>query len=99
MKKTLFFLSLFVLIAAGISSCEKLLPPAPADEEVLDGPVEGLTETQRHIFLQGDAAFSQVFTSETGLGPIFVASSCASCHAGDGRGHPFTTLTRFGQTD
>ena len=30
---------------------------------------------------------------------IFVASSCASCHAGDGKGHPFTTLTRFGQTD
>jgi CxxC motif-containing protein (DUF1111 family) len=28
-----------------------------------------------------------------------VATSCGSCHAGDGKGHPFTTLTRFGQTD
>jgi CxxC motif-containing protein (DUF1111 family) len=40
-----------------------------------------------------------VFTPETGLGPVFVANSCGSCHAGDGKGHPFTTLTRFGQTD
>jgi CxxC motif-containing protein (DUF1111 family) len=28
-----------------------------------------------------------------------VATSCGSCHAGDGKGHPFTTLTRFGQID
>ncbi|WP_249349355.1 hypothetical protein, partial [Pseudoalteromonas phenolica] len=28
-----------------------------------------------------------------------MATSCGSCHAGDGKGHPFTTLTRFGQTD
>src|SRR5690606_3150773 len=41
----------------------------------------------------------EVFTPETGLGPIFVAGSCGSCHAGDGKGHPFTSLTRFGQTD
>jgi CxxC motif-containing protein (DUF1111 family) len=28
-----------------------------------------------------------------------VATSCGTCHAGDGKGHPFTTLTRFGQSD
>jgi CxxC motif-containing protein (DUF1111 family) len=33
------------------------------------------------------------------LGPIFVASSCAGCHAGDGKGHLSTQLTRFGQRD
>jgi hypothetical protein len=33
------------------------------------------------------------------LGPLFVATSCGTCHAGDGKGHPFTTLTRFGQSD
>ena len=36
---------------------------------------------------------------ETGLGPLFVANACGSCHPGDGKGHPFTTLTRFGQID
>jgi CxxC motif-containing protein (DUF1111 family) len=66
----------------------------------LDGPVEGLSEAENHLFLKGDAAFNtDVFTSGNGLGPLFVATSCGSCHAGDGKGHPFTTLTRFGQRD
>ncbi len=88
-----------VLILAGIG-CQKLLPKAPADDAILDGPVEGLTNGQNAIFLRGDIAFNDdVFTAETGLGPLFVATSCGSCHAGDGKGHPFTTLTRFGQVD
>lgn len=100
MKKSIVGIVIVLIVYASISACQKLLPPAPADNEILDGPIEGLTDAQRHVFLQGDAAFNnQVFTPETGLGPIFVATSCGSCHAGDGRGHPFTTLTRFGQYD
>ena len=89
---------MFLAIIA-IVSCEKMLPPAPQDDEVLDGPINGLTSAQLTQFLKGDAAFSETFTTERGLGSIFVATSCISCHAGDGKGHPFTTLTRFGQTD
>ncbi len=67
---------------------------------LLDGPTDGLTNEEHRQFLAGDIAFNdEVFTSSTGLGPAFVATSCGSCHAGDGKGHPFTTLTRFGQTD
>jgi len=33
------------------------------------------------------------------LGSIFVAPSCDSCHARDGKGHSTTILTRSGQTD
>ena len=40
-----------------------------------------------------------IFSPVNGLGPLFVATSCGSCHAGDGKGHPFTMLTRFGQSD
>jgi CxxC motif-containing protein (DUF1111 family) len=80
-------------------SCEQYEPILPKSEEVLDGEVEGLTFAQRAQFLRGDQAFSEVFTSSTGLGPLFVTNSCISCHAGDGKGHPFTTLTRFGQSD
>ncbi|SHN20140.1 di-heme oxidoredictase family protein [Chitinophaga sp. CF418] len=81
-------------------ACEKLLPGTPPDDSLLDGPVEGLTPEQHQIFLRGDVAFNDdVFTPTTGLGPMFVATSCKSCHAGDGKGHPFTTLTRFGQKD
>ncbi len=81
-------------------ACTAFEPDAPADEQILDGHVEGLTNAQRAQFLAGDIAFNDdVFTSVTGLGPVFVATSCGSCHAGDGRGTPFTTLTRFGQSD
>lgn len=81
-------------------SCKKIMPPAPAEDELLDGPIPGLTGAENDLFLKGDVAFNdEVFTPQTGLGPIFVANSCASCHPGDGKGHPFTTLTRFGQTD
>ncbi|MBK7334996.1 MAG: thiol oxidoreductase [Saprospirales bacterium] len=59
--------------------------------------MEGLTSAQRQIFLTGDVGFSEVFSPQTGLGPYFVANSCAGCHAGDGKGHPSTTLTRFGR--
>jgi CxxC motif-containing protein (DUF1111 family) len=83
-----------------IQACSKLEPGAPADSDLLDGPVEGLTNEQRARFLAGDRAFNdEIFTPETGLGPLFVATSCGACHAGDGKGTPFTTLTRFGQTD
>jgi CxxC motif-containing protein (DUF1111 family) len=96
--KCIVFLPIFAALIV-LVSCEKLLPPEPGEEEVLDGPMEGLTPAQLSQFLKGDVAFSEVFTAETGLGPIFVATSCASCHTGDGKGHQFTTLTRFGQTD
>ena len=81
-------------------ACDKILPKVPADDSILDGPVDGLTGEQNAQFLRGDIAFNDdIFTTENGLGPLFVANSCGSCHAGDGKGHPFTTLTRFGQSD
>lgn len=81
-------------------ACQQLEPLAPKEDAVLDGPVEGLTGEENEMHLRGDVAFNdEVFTPGTGLGPRFVATSCGSCHAGDGKGHPFTTLTRFGQSE
>ena len=81
-------------------SCEDLIPGGPESSSILDGPVEGLTTAETARFLRGDIAFNdEIFTTENGLGPLFVATSCGSCHPGDGKGHPFTTLTRFGQSD
>ncbi len=95
--KKIIVISTFLI---GIVACQKLLPGAPADDEILDGPVAGLTPEQNAVFLRGDIAFNdEIFTTANGLGPIFVATSCGSCHAGDGKGHPFTMLTRFGQRD
>jgi CxxC motif-containing protein (DUF1111 family) len=99
-KKQLCILLPICLMGAIMVSCEKILPPKPAEDEILDGPIEGLSNQQSAQFLKGDIAFNnEVFTAQTGLGSIFVATSCGSCHAGDGKGHPFTTLTRFGQID
>jgi len=99
MKKTI-FLGIIILLIGGMVACEKIIPKAPGNDKILDGPVDGLTPEQNAIFLRGDIAFNdEVFTAQTGLGPLFVATSCGSCHAGDGKGHPFTMLTRFGQTD
>jgi CxxC motif-containing protein (DUF1111 family) len=92
------FKSLFIIMV--FSSCSKIMPPAPANEEILDGPLDGLTSDETARFLNGDIAFNnEVFTPQTGLGPVFVATSCGACHAGDGKGHPFSSLTRFGQND
>jgi CxxC motif-containing protein (DUF1111 family) len=81
------------------ASCEGSYVAIPKDDELLDGTVEGLSVVELQQFLRGDAAVNEVFTRETGLGPTFVGTSCINCHAGDGKGHPFTTLTRFGQID
>lgn len=82
------------------SSCDRLGPLTPADNEILDGPVEGLSADQQAQFLAGDIAFNdEIFTSANGLGPIFVGTSCGGCHAGDGKGHPFIAFKRFGQSD
>jgi CxxC motif-containing protein (DUF1111 family) len=98
--KKIKILSLIIVLVAGMEACEKFLPKSQPDDQLLDGPVAGLTGEENQIFLRGDVAFNdEIFTTQTGLGPLFVATSCASCHAGDGKGHPFTTLTRFGQTD
>lgn len=100
MSKKLIVLSFIVAVIMAGVACEKIMPKSPPDDELLDGPLEGLTGEQNQIFLRGDVAFNdEVFTTQTGLGPLFVATSCGSCHAGDGKGHPFSTLTRFGQTD
>jgi CxxC motif-containing protein (DUF1111 family) len=94
-SKLIVIASLAILFFA----CQKLIPPAPAENAILDGPLLGLNHTESQIFLQGDRAFNdEIFTGKSGLGPRFVSSSCGSCHAGDGKGHPFTSLIRFGQT-
>jgi CxxC motif-containing protein (DUF1111 family) len=96
MKKTL--LTFIPLLVLSVIACSKLTK-APAADAVMNAPLEGLTNDQRKLFLEGADEFEELYTAEKGLGPIFVATSCGGCHAGDNKGHPFTTLTRFGQKD
>ncbi len=87
----------FVLTLMTVSGCNAVLPDAPDPGEVLEGPVEGLSRQQLAAFLTGDGEFSRRFSPAEGLGPIFVATSCESCHVGDGKGHPLFNLRRFGR--
>ena len=83
-----------IALAAG---CDAVFPSAPNPEDILEGPLDDLTAQQRAAFMAGDAEFGRVFGVADGLGPIFIAPSCASCHVGDGKGHPAFNLTRFGR--
>ncbi len=90
----------FPIILILVLGCQEFEPAPPGDMDILDGPVSDLTASETLRFQRGDVAFNnEIFTKENGLGPLFVATSCGSCHPGDGKGHPFTTLTRFGQPD
>lgn len=71
----------------------------PDPDSILDGPIDGLSGPQLRTFLAGDAVFATAFTPVDGLGPVFNAPSCVSCHPGDGKGHPAANLTRFGRGD
>ena len=96
LKEMILALSMLIFIISCSKIVEPFTPKSNKEDELLDGPVEGLSGSQNKQFLAGDVAFNdEVFFAETGLGPLFVAASCGSCHAGDGKGHPFTTLIRF----
>ncbi|MBS9766277.1 MAG: c-type cytochrome [Flavobacteriaceae bacterium] len=100
MKRTHIALGLLLIASMAFQSCDKFEPAEPLEEELLDGPVEGLNYEEQQRFLDGDETFNdEFFTVEKGLGPVFVATSCGACHAGDGKGHPFVGFFRFGQKD
>lgn len=80
-------------------SCEKMLPPEPKGEDVLAGTIPGLTPQQEREHLIGDEAFGKIFSTADGLGPVFIQTSCANCHVGNGKGHPSTALTRFAKVE
>lgn len=66
-------------------------------------PLPGLTAAERDRFDRGSAIFRRVFTPETGLGPLFNAASCATCHSEPvpGGGGPISELhaTAFSAED
>jgi len=88
-RSTLLFATLI-----GVAACDNSVPtgattppapaiPAPEFRIVpasLGTPLTRLSMAQRRQFDAGRAEFQTVFTPETGLGPLFNAVSCASCH-------------------
>ncbi|HET9453252.1 MAG TPA: di-heme oxidoredictase family protein [Gemmatimonadaceae bacterium] len=85
-----------ILVVGSLAACDQLTTVAPADGDVFDAPVEGLTPSELAAFARGDAEFGRQFAPNTGLGPIFNDVSCATCHSGDGRGQLRNALFRIG---
>jgi CxxC motif-containing protein (DUF1111 family) len=102
-KRSATLLSLFaltiVITVLSITSCKKLIPDMIDPSFGVCGPIDNLSNSQTILFSKGNDQFFAIRTSATGLGPYFVSNSCGGCHSSDNRGHPFTILTRFGQTD
>jgi CxxC motif-containing protein (DUF1111 family) len=84
-------------LGGSLAGCELLIPQAPPAEDLLSGPLPGLSGEELASFLRGDEAFGRSFAPSQGLGPIFNNVSCASCHSADGRGRPEHALVRFGE--
>jgi CxxC motif-containing protein (DUF1111 family) len=62
-------------------------------------PLNGLTSEQLERFTAGREAFEEVEGVEEGLGPVFNADSCATCHSIGAVGGGGTQIeTRFGTT-
>ena len=72
----------------------------PVASVPLGEPLDGLTEAERGRFLLGRALFERIATPEEGLGPLFNADRCSSCHddpvpGGAGAGIPVLKVSRF----
>jgi CxxC motif-containing protein (DUF1111 family) len=93
-RRTLLVLAT-VVVSTGCG--DTFLPGTPDESLTLDGAIEGLHGSQLAAHMRGDVEFARTFSPGTGLGPMFVAPSCASCHVADGRGHPVFNITRFGR--
>lgn len=67
-------------------------------------PAANLGDEERTRFVIGNSFFKRNWveapastTARDGLGPHFIARSCAGCHASDGRGQPPQIRNRLGQ--
>jgi len=92
MMRSCWLVSLSLVVLASACSSE---PPPPEDplagvnivgDDPSDAPLHGATSTELARFQEGDARFDAVFREPDGLGPLYIRTACASCHADASRG-------------
>lgn len=54
---------------------------APLPTTALGDPIEGLTQAELDAFERGRVMFEKHFKPSEGVGPLYNATSCASCHS------------------
>lgn len=71
----------------GCSASDATPPDVPTTLiDAFDVPLDGLSTDDLARFADGDALFGLPFRPVDGLGPLFIRSACAACHAEGGRG-------------
>lgn len=60
-------------------------------EDPSDSPFHDLSDEWLERFNDGDVAFEAPFRESQGLGPAYIRTACASCHAADARGPGIVT--------
>jgi CxxC motif-containing protein (DUF1111 family) len=80
--QTLFGLALLALSACHGKSNTPAVEPAPAPKPLqLGDPLPDLTPEELAAFERGKKIFAKRFTPSEGLGPLYNATSCESCHS------------------
>jgi CxxC motif-containing protein (DUF1111 family) len=77
-------LSLVAVAALGLACHESSTTPASQAVPTRPppgGPIAGLTAAERAAFERGRAVFTRRFKPSEGLGSLYNATSCASCHS------------------
>jgi CxxC motif-containing protein (DUF1111 family) len=85
-KKTSFSTTLVLAIAVGLAGCEGPPGPITVREDPTDVPMRDLTGEEVMRFNKGDQLIETSFRDTDGLGPLFIETSCRSCHGKDSRG-------------
>jgi CxxC motif-containing protein (DUF1111 family) len=92
MMRSCWLFSLTLVGLASACSSEPLPPEDPlagvnvVGDDPSDVPLRDATKTELARFQEGDTLFDAVFREPDGLGPLYIRSACASCHAEASRG-------------
>nr|HEX4315338.1 di-heme oxidoredictase family protein [Kofleriaceae bacterium] len=77
-----------VAILLGLGACGNITAAAPdaMPAHPSDVPIAGLSAPDLATFERGKAEMAKQYGDSDGLGPLFIAQSCVSCHQDGGRG-------------
>lgn len=98
LKKLLILKALSAIFCLGLFAfnIEKNYLSSSKDSKLLLKSITGLTDEEKDIFMLGRSFFNipwvkapSITTARDGLGPLFNANSCVSCHPNNGRGNLF----------
>jgi CxxC motif-containing protein (DUF1111 family) len=84
-------LALAACAGPGDDTADPLAGLVLVSEDPSDAPFRDLSDEWMDRFDQGDIAFESPFREAQGLGPAYIRTACASCHADDARGPGIVT--------